>query len=272
MLWRSTIQTENHDQPAGFQPQNQQAQVNDAIFWVNDDRDVQHQPYPVGGETNAWCKAALSGSERTDSIALENAGTIDYLCAIHADETGTIVVANAVSIGRTADDPPRILFVPASLQINQGESVSWANSDMDAHQPAPVGGPDTEWFAQPIPSGEVSAQISFPNAGTIAYRCAVPDHTDKGTIVVPHVVTTGIPPSFDPHDVAVHTGDSVVWQNNDTQDHLPTPDSGAAWFTAPITSGSASTPIVFSTAGNVPYHCELHPTETGTIDVTVATT
>lgn len=180
MLWRSTIQTENPGKPAGFQPQTQEAQAGDAIFWVNDDVRVEHQPYPTAGDPNTWCNV-LRGSERSDSIALANAGTIEYLCAIHPGETGTIVVANAIDIGRTADD--EVFFIPVSLPINQGESVSWSNSDSEAHQPAPVGEPATTWFAEPVPSGTVSATVAFPNAGTVQYECALHPN-EQGSIVV----------------------------------------------------------------------------------------
>ncbi len=185
MLWKSSIQTENQAKPAGFQPEVQEAQAGDAIFWVNDDIDVQHQPHPAGSAAATWCTIPLSGSERSDSIALANPGTIQYLCAIHPEETGTIVVANAVAIGRTAGD--EILYVPGTLSIATGDSVSWTNSDALAHQPAPIAGPAMEWFAEPIPAGEASASISFPDSGTIAYHCALTgrEHeNERGSIVV----------------------------------------------------------------------------------------
>lgn len=189
MLWRSSIQTENHDKPTGFQPQTQQAQAGDAIFWVNEDVDVRHQPYPAGGQHSEWCANALTGSERTDAIALADAGTIEYLCAIHPKETGTIVVSNAVGVGRTADGD--VLFIPATLPINTEQSVSWSNSDSEPHQPAPIEGTSTQWFAEPIPSGEVSAPVAFPTAGNFAYRCVVPGHEGEvGSIVVTKPKTT----------------------------------------------------------------------------------
>lgn len=185
MLWKSSVQTENQEKPAGFQPPVQEAQAGDAIFWVNDDIDVQHQPHPAGSAATTWCTSPLSGSERSDSIALANPGTIEYLCAIHPRETGRIVVANAVAIGRTAND--EILYVPGTLSIAQGDSVTWSNSDALAHQPAPIAGQATEWFAEPVPGGEVSASIPFPDPGTVGYHCALPgkEHENEhGSIVV----------------------------------------------------------------------------------------
>jgi plastocyanin len=176
-------------------------------------------------------------------------------------------VSNAVDIGRTADDD--VLFIAGATQINLDECVSWSNSDSEAHQPAPVGEPADTWFAEPVASGTVSAAITFDTAGTVAYACAL-HPKEKGSIIVPHTVTiaaSGGTASFDPQTQTVNAGDSVVWQNNDTQTHQPEPDSGTPWFTKPIAAGATSSAIAFSTAGSVPYHCKLHPSETGTIEV-----
>lgn len=182
MLWRSTIQTENQEKPKGFSPQTQQAQVGDAIFWVNEDADIEHQPCPNVNAPTTWCNVPLKGPEPSNQVNLAAAGTIQYLCCIHPSETAEIVVANAVQIGRQADGT--VAFVPSPSKIKTAQSVSWANSDSEPHQPAPAGGSDTAWFAEPIPSGEVSAPIAFNTAGNVAYRCAVPNHKETGTISV----------------------------------------------------------------------------------------
>ena len=186
MLWRTAIQRGNKDKPRGFDPPTQQAQIGDAIFWVNDDVDIDHQPYPAGGGTNTWCKVPLTGSERSDAVNLPTAGTVEFACALHPDEKGSVFVANSVDIGRGIAGAQ---FVPKAATINQGESVVWNNSDSQGHQPAPAGEPPTTWFSEPIGAGQVSGPIAFPNAGTFSYICAVPDHTESGSIIVPHVVT-----------------------------------------------------------------------------------
>jgi len=182
MLWRSTIQTENHEKPQGFSPQVQEAQVGDAIFWVNEDAHEEHQPCPSLDEPTAWCKVPLSGPEPSNQVNLATAGTIDYLCAIHPSETASIVVANPVQIGRQADGT--VTFVPKTVAISINQSVSWANSDWEGHQPAPVNAPDTSWFAEPIPPGEVSGPITFTTSGIVTYRCAVPGHGESATISI----------------------------------------------------------------------------------------
>lgn len=270
MLWRTAIQIGNKDKPQGFDPLTQQAQVGDGIFWVNDDVNVDHQPYPAGGDTNTWCKVPLTGSERSDPVNLAVAGTVEFACALHPDEKGSVFVANAVDIGRGIAGAQ---FVPQAATVNQNESVVWNNSDSQGHQPAPDGKPPTTWFADPIGAGEVSGPIAFPNAGTVSYSCAVPGHTESGSIIVPHLVTiaaiSGGTAAFVPGSLSVKLSDSVEWNNTDTQPHQPAPDSGkpADWFADPIPANTLSAAVVFSTAGSIPYHCVLHPTEKGTITV-----
>src|SRR5215468_1406604 len=131
MLWRATVQREDPAKPVGFSPQQQQAQAGDALFWFNDDAKTTHQPVPDCG---AWNIPPINGKNSSDQLSLANPGTYPYHCAIHADEKGSIIVANAVLIAAGASP----LF--GSTQIVVGESVSWGNSDAQAHQPAPVGG------------------------------------------------------------------------------------------------------------------------------------
>ena len=185
-LWRTTIQSQDSNRPLGFSPQKTAAQVGDAIFWVNEDADdIEHQPYPTSptaGQQNTWCQNPLIGPEPSSQVNLDTAGTIEYRCWFHHEETATIVVANPIQIGRQATG--EVAFVPSPATINATESVSWSNSDEEAHWPAPVGGADDAWLKQPVPSGEVSAAVPFETKGTVQYRCAIAGHTETGSITV----------------------------------------------------------------------------------------
>lgn len=178
MLWRATVQREDPAKPIGFSPQETQAQSGDALFWFNEDQHTTHQPVP---DTGTWNIPPIPGDSSSDQLRLANAGSFSYHCAIHPDETGSIVVANAVLIAAGADP----LFGDASIAADQ--CVSWGNSDADAHQPCPNTG--TAWFDGPIPSGDLSKPISFAGqdeAYSIPYHCAVhPDRkSETGTIQV----------------------------------------------------------------------------------------
>ena len=59
----------------------------------------------------------------------------------------------------------------------------------------------------------------------------------------------------------------VIWQNNDTEVHQPAPDAGTTWTSNPpgVPPFDWSAIVQFQ-AGNYPYHCALHPSETGRCD------
>ena len=63
--------------------------------------------------------------------------------------------------------------------------------------------------------------------------------------------------------------------NADAEAHQPCPNSGDAWFDAPIASGDLSKSIPFATTGTIDYHCAVHPdntTETGSITINAPST
>ena len=183
MQWRSAIQRENHSKPKGFSPQTQQAQVGDAIFWFNEDQKTQHQPYPTTppGKPGDW-GPPVPGQNSSQQLNLDQAGTYLYQCHQHPDEQGKIIVANAVVIGPSGTGAATV--APSALQIVAGQCVTWSNSDASAHQPTPDQG--NSWFTKPIPSGDISAPITFASVGTVPYHCAL--HKDaaaeKGIITI----------------------------------------------------------------------------------------
>jgi plastocyanin len=175
MLWRATVQREDPAKPTGFSPSMQQAQAGDALFWFNEDSQTGHQPVP---DTGTWNIPEIQPGNSSDQLSLGNAGSFTYHCAIHPDETASILVANAVLIAAGADP----LF--GDLTIPHTQCVSWGNSDIDAHQPCPDTG--APWFDAPIPSGDLSKSVTFDNPGTITYHCALhPDNaSETGSITV----------------------------------------------------------------------------------------
>ncbi len=70
--------------------------------------------------------------------------------------------------------------------------------------------------------------------------------------------------SYDPNPGSVKVGQSVSWTNSDKIAHTAT---GDGWDTGQFAPGQTSAPIKFSTAGTFKYHCTIHPTMTGTLNV-----
>jgi plastocyanin len=71
--------------------------------------------------------------------------------------------------------------------------------------------------------------------------------------------------SFSPDPGAVKVGQKVAWRNADGMAHTAT---GSGFDTGSIPPGATSAPITFSAAGNVAYHCSIHPSMVGTLSVT----
>ena len=71
--------------------------------------------------------------------------------------------------------------------------------------------------------------------------------------------------AFSPNPVALPAGQTVTFTNEDGVSHTVTLDDGSC-DTGPI-SGGASAGLTFSAAGSYPFHCAIHPSMTGTIEV-----
>ena len=71
---------------------------------------------------------------------------------------------------------------------------------------------------------------------------------------------------FNPATVTVMVGSKITWTNTDTGDHTVTSDDGTSFNSGTISpNGTFSfTPTM---NGTITYHCSLHPTMTGRIQV-----
>lgn len=72
--------------------------------------------------------------------------------------------------------------------------------------------------------------------------------------------------SFSPNPGSIKVGQTVSWRNADSTSHTATSDTGA-FNTGNIAPGKTSTPITMTVAGQLNYHCTIHPTMVGTLNV-----
>lgn len=72
--------------------------------------------------------------------------------------------------------------------------------------------------------------------------------------------------SYSPNPATVRVGQTVSWHNAHNMTHTATA-SGNAFNTGNISPGSTSAPITMSTAGTFAYHCALHSSMVGTLQV-----
>jgi plastocyanin len=71
--------------------------------------------------------------------------------------------------------------------------------------------------------------------------------------------------SYEPDPVVVQVGGKVIWQNGDPTPHTATADDGS-FDTGTIEEGKLGS-ATFKEAGTFTYHCEIHPTMHGTVEV-----
>lgn len=73
--------------------------------------------------------------------------------------------------------------------------------------------------------------------------------------------------SFSPNPASVQVGQTVAWHNGDSITHTAT-QNGGGFNTGNIASGATSAPITMGSVGALGYHCSIHPSMTGTLNVT----
>ena len=73
--------------------------------------------------------------------------------------------------------------------------------------------------------------------------------------------------SFSPDPSTAKVGQTVAWRNADSITHNPSADGGA-FNTGNIAPGATSNPITMTAAGSFGYHCQIHPSMVGTLNVT----
>ena len=71
--------------------------------------------------------------------------------------------------------------------------------------------------------------------------------------------------AFQPADITVHVGDTIVWVNKDPFPHTVTAASGD--LSSPDIAASASWQWTATAAGDRSYVCKYHPTMKGTVSV-----
>ena len=83
--------------PAVFDPNPCTVQPNDSVFWLNSDPTNAHWPAPSVSEKTAWFPYQIPPGASSDTVGLPpyvppKAYTLNYVCALHPNETGQIDV------------------------------------------------------------------------------------------------------------------------------------------------------------------------------------
>jgi plastocyanin len=95
-----------------------------------------------------------------------------------------IALATTAAAATTAVNIQGFAFVPPSVTINVGDTVTWTNKDAAAHSVVVSGIGQTPVLAQ-----NQSGGIAFNAAGTFSYICGIHGSAMMGTVIVRAAVT-----------------------------------------------------------------------------------
>lgn len=181
----------------------------------------------------------------------------------------------AVQVRIVSDDSGG--FVPGDLTVDLGQTVAFINGHSDEHT-ATGSGFDTGI----IPEGGF-ATVVMDTPGRFPYACRIhPEMTGQIMVrdasgAVPSLTTQTTSPmtadtavsianfAFNPATTTVPAGGAVTWRNDDPAPHTVTADDGQ--FDSGILDPGASFSWTFSAPGSVSYHCQVHPSMTGSVNV-----
>ena len=98
------------------------------------------------------------------------------------------------------------------------------------------------------------------------YSCSKSD-TSSSLVSTPAAQNVAIQSmAFQPASVTVIPGTKIVWTNMDAVAHTVTSDDGSSFNSGTIDPGGTYT-FTATALGSYPYHCSIHPTMTGTVQV-----
>lgn len=175
-------------------------------------------------------------------------------------------------------------YSPDVAVVTQGYVVEWTNADTAAHTVTSAVDVGDTFDSSLINAGEVfSLDTSNLEVGEYEYMCIVHPWMvatlvieaakEPTKIIIPKGAS--IPEDgqifYDPEDIDISVGTTILWENADNTMHTATsgsPDSGAdGAFDSDILSAGDTFEFTFTDAGTYDYYCILHPWMIGTVNV-----
>ena len=159
-----------------FQPADLTVGIGDTVVWTNNDL----YPHTVTASDNSFDSGNLTNGATFAHVFTE-ASDHAYVCLYHSNMTGVIHVAGASQIHEISIS--NMMFIPAELNINVGDTVRWTNNDAMPHTVTATG---NEFDSGNLSSGETFMFV-FTADGAFPYVCAY--HSNMSGVI--NVGTTG---------------------------------------------------------------------------------
>jgi plastocyanin len=158
----------------------------------------------------------------------------------------------------------------AALYLSACSGYSSPTTPYPAPAPTPVPAPSPTPAPAPQP-GPTPTPAPIPTPAPTPTPAPNPSPTPSPTpspsALVIQILGENGNMSFSPASASVQVGRVVRWHNADVITHTATANN-RAFDTGLIPPGGASAPITVAAAGRIDYHCEIHPSMVGVLDVT----
>ena len=227
----------------------------------------------VNGQQVSSTSSTLAGAfTKGDSVSCSitpNDGT----------EDGATVTSNSVTIQNSA---PVISSVTIGYSTQQHSSGTFAGDQLTCN---PTGSSDVDgdsltfsymWYLNGAShSNTQSLDTSNMNSGDVVYCAVMASDGSTNSATVSSASTTvytihniniqGM--AFSPSTITISAGDIIIWTNLDNMGHTVTEDSSTPVFDSGMISNSQTYTLAGLGVGTYTYHCQPHPSMTGTIIV-----
>ncbi len=178
-------------------------------------------------------------------------------------------------------------YQPDTVTVEKGNIIEWKNNDSTVHTVTSASDAGVTFDSGLISKagGTYQLDTSKLNATEYDYMCTVhPFMTGKIMITAPQkpiianvTISTGASTQsagqkyFDPAQISVKVGTTIVWTNKDTASHTVTggnPSSGpSGTFDSGLIKSDNTFEYKFSSSGSTEYFCTIHPWMTGKVTV-----
>jgi plastocyanin len=167
-------------------------------------------------------------------------------------------------------------YAPLTLSVDAGTAVTFVNHGKHLHTVTDRGG---TFDTNPVSPG-ASSSVTFSVPGTYSFFCRINPAKMNGTIVVKQnpakaspvnriqAFDPGLPNEtlrFDPTELTVPAGSTILFANVGGKPHTLTADDGS-FSTGVVPPGAeggrfagTNATLTLPTPGTYPFHCEIHP-------------
>jgi plastocyanin len=149
--------------------------------------------------------------------------------------------------------------MPVRVSITFGAILTLALAAACGGGPAATGTPAAATATPAAATATPAAATATPATATATPAAIICDASGEGGSVA--IVNF----SYDPSTATVAANGFITWTNNDDTSHTVTFDGGPNCGN--VSGGGGTETVQFTVAGSYPYHCNIHPDMTGTVEV-----